>query len=98
MPGRERSLAALLEVRQAVSAPFSRRVLTPDLVENLIGEWNLHTRGGKDQRALREIGELHVYLGWTEHELAEWRMKYEAPVEEPQPAGRHRRWLRVVTS
>lgn len=74
-----------------------RRVLTPDLVENLIGEWNLHTRGGKDLRALADIGPLHVYLGWTEHELQEWRMKHACPAEEPRPARpRHARWLRLV--
>lgn len=77
-----------------MSTAFGRRVLTPDLVEGLIREWKLHTRNGKSPRGLREIGELHVYLGWTEHELAEYRMNEACPTEDPVQAGRHLRSVR----
>lgn len=91
MPSRERPLAAVLEVRQEVSEAFGRRVLTPDLVDGLIREWKLHTRNGKSEIGLRQIGELHIYLGWTEHELQEYRMNEVCPQEDPIRSGRHLR-------
>lgn len=64
-------------------------------MEGLIREWNFYTRNGKSQRGLRELGELHIYLGWTEHELTQYRMTQQCPQGEPRTSKGIRR-LRSV--